>query len=213
MVVSGKKQKHYLLLLVWATQSMFRIVANKEFRAAGGVQPPCPGLVGCVGWGLATWRWPRVPLPPTISFNHCRRHGALAVVCAPGGGNAARGIVAAPLNQSWQLWVLFPCHSVYLEFALHTLWVYALFICSSRSRGWKRKEGGPVFALCRSLTWEELGWWRDAELIFIHSDAIFHHHSIRSLGPTAINNSADMFLIHRAATRAALWILEEKMVL
>lgn len=103
---------------------------------------------------------------------------------------------------------LFPCHSVYLEFALHMLWVYALFICSLKSHAWKRKERNP-FTWCCSLTWEELWWLQDAEIIFIHSDAIFHYHSIRSLYPIAINNSTDMFLIYSTATCTAFWILEE----
>lgn len=98
-----KKNKKYYLLLVWATQSMFRIVANRN--SAPWAVSSCPAQ----GWWVcgvrpgrleAVQRWPRVPLPPTISCNHCRRHGTLAVVCAP---RAGRGIIAALLNQSWQL--------------------------------------------------------------------------------------------------------------
>lgn len=133
---------------------MFHIVANRNWRrgrcpavlpGAAGVRGVRPGHLACRGG-------PRVPpclqQSPSIIVADTGRWRWRA---PPGQECRALGIIAAPPNQSWQLWVLFPCHSVYLGFALHTLWVYALFIRSSRSRGWKRKEGKPVFCLV-SLT-------------------------------------------------------------
>lgn len=50
------EKKKYYLLLVWATQSMFRIVANNDFSDAGGqaaprvgAQPSSRGATGGVG--------------------------------------------------------------------------------------------------------------------------------------------------------------------
>lgn len=205
-----KKQKYYLLL-VWATQSMFHIVANRNSAPRAVSSRPARGWWDVRGEARppGVRRWPRVPPPPTTSFNHCRRHGTLAVACAPRAG--------MPGVES-----LLPCwtkvgnyefyfHVILFTWNLHyTRCECTLYLFVVRGPVAERERREARFALCCSLTWEELGWWRDAELIFIHSDAKFHHHSIRSLGPTAINNSADMFLIRRAATCAALWILEEK---
>lgn len=122
-----------------------------------------PGAGGCVGRGLATWRLCRGgPVSP------CLQQSPSIIVADTGRWRwcVLRGPAVESLLPCWtkvgNYEVLFPCHSVYLEFALHTLWVYALFICSWRCRGCKRKEGGREarFALSRSLTWEELGWWR-----------------------------------------------------
>lgn len=93
----------YYLLLVWATQSMFHIVANtsspmRDGRLLSGWGTSLPSEVrrdasgeawpperkDCRGGGRLPLPLLR-PLPATISFNHCRRHGTLAVVRTEGG--------------------------------------------------------------------------------------------------------------------------------
>lgn len=69
--------------------------AVREAALWVGDQPSFQDPTGCVGWSLATGaqglqRWlsppsPATALPATISFNHCRRHGTLMVVCTEGG--------------------------------------------------------------------------------------------------------------------------------
>lgn len=140
------------------------------------IKPPKPNTVhrDCL---FCSPLWPH---PSTISVNHCSWHATFL------GLNGEWGCKALVMKSELSCWtkvgnyVLFPCHSVYLEFALHTLWVYALFIYSLKSHEWQRKERS-TFILCCSLTWEELWKWQNAEIIFIHSDIIFHYHSIRSL--------------------------------
>lgn len=219
------KKKNYLLV-VWATQSMFHVVANansptRDGRLLAGQVTVLPPEVRRGAWGEA---WPPQckvgrggclplpllgPLPATISFNHCRQRGTLVVVHTEG-REAGCGAWNhnCPAEPKLATMSLFPCHSVYLEFALHALWVYALFICSLKSHAWKRKERNS-FTWCCSLTWEESWCLQDAEIIFIHSDAIFPYHSIRSLYPIAINNRTDMFLMYSTATCTAYGILEE----
>lgn len=211
MVVSGKKQKYYLLL-VWATQSMFHIVANRNSAPWAVSSHPARG------WGRA-WgearppgvrRWPRVPLASNNPLQ------SLSPTRDAGGGVCSEGWECRALESLLPCWTKVGNYEFYFHVILFTWDLHytrcecMLYLFVVRGPVAERERREARFALCRSLTWEELGWWRDAELIFIHSDAIFHHHSIRSLGPTAINNSADTFLICRAATPAALWILEEK---
>lgn len=207
-----KKQRYYLLLLVWATQSMFHIVANRNSAPRAVSSLPAWGRWDVWGQAWAAWRVEVAPCPPCLQqspsiivadtgrWRWCVLQGA----GTPGTGSSLPRSTKVGNYEFYFRVILFTwnLHYTRCECTLY------LFVVQGPVAERERREAG--FALCRSLTWEELGWWRDAELIFIHSDAIFHHHSIRSLGPTAINNSADMFLICRAATCAALWILEEK---
>lgn len=67
MVVSGKKKKKnekYYLLLVWATQSMFCVVANRNSALRAVSSRPARGRWVCgarPGRLEAVQRWPRVP--------------------------------------------------------------------------------------------------------------------------------------------------------
>lgn len=153
MVVSGKKNKQYYLLLVWAAQSMFHIVANRNSAPRAVSSRPSRGWWVWVRPGhlQGVQRWPRVPLPPTISVNHCRRRGAL--VCAP---RAARGILAALLNQSWQLWSFISVSFCLLGICT-THVVSVRFIYLWLEVPWLEGKGGRPVLPCRSLTWEELG--------------------------------------------------------
>lgn len=184
----GKKQKYYFLL-VWATQSMFRVVANRNSTPWAVSSRPARGQWDVWGeaWPPGGRRWPCVPPPPTASFNHCCRHGS---GCWWWG--VLRGAGMPGVESLLPHWTKVGNYEFYFRVILFT-WnlhytrcecMLYLFVVRGPMAERERREK-PILP-CRSLTWEELGWWRDAELIFIHSDAIFHHHSIRSLDPTAI---------------------------
>lgn len=80
------------------------------------------------------------PLPATTAVNQCRRHGPRALVCAQGVKNHN-----GPAEPKLATMSLFPCHSVYLGFALHMLWVYALFICSLKIPCLEEKGKKPIY--------------------------------------------------------------------
>lgn len=126
--------------------------AGREAALPAGDQPPFPGLTGHA-WGEArppasarVCRGGRLPLPLQQSLSIIVADTGRWRWCAPrvGTRGAGRGNHNCPAEPKLATMSLFPCHSVYLEFALHMLWVYALFICSLKSHAWKRKRRNPV---------------------------------------------------------------------
>lgn len=155
---SGCIWKKYYLPLVWATQSMSHIVANMNFPMRDGRLlsrrvTSLPSQVSRDAWGEArppasarVCRGGRLPLPLQQSLSIIVADMGRWRWCAPrvGTRGAGRKNHNCPAEPKLATMSLFPCHSVYLEFALHTLWVYALFICSLKSHAWKRKRRNPV---------------------------------------------------------------------
>lgn len=124
----------------------------------------------------------------------CRAPGGKSELpCWPGVGNYAF------ISMSFCLLGICTTHVVSVCFYLFIVW---------NPMSERERKATRLSSVC-SLTWEELCWLQSAEIIFIHSDVIFHCHSIRSLDPVAINNSTDIFIKYSTATCTAFWILEE----
>lgn len=137
-----KKTKYYLLL-IWATQSMFHIVANGTPRCGWGGRSGAGGWAATPAWaqglhgGLKVCRGARLPRPPRSPS----LWQPLSINVADTGVKNRNG----PAEPKLATMSLFPCHSVYLEFALHMLWVYALFICSLKISCLKEKGKKPIY--------------------------------------------------------------------
>lgn len=123
VVANTKVSEHGMGTILWVgNQCMFRgLMPSMTFNLLN--QTVHRDCLFCSHYG---------PIPQQ-SANHCSWHTSFLPLNGEWGFRTLGIKSELSCKPKLATMRLFPCHSVYLEFALHMLWVYVLFIYSLKS--------------------------------------------------------------------------------